>query len=54
MSLLITSISGIRDTSLFLIKYNSRLEVVCFAQEEFDRDGEALVRLIKKEGMKLI
>jgi hypothetical protein len=35
-------------------KYNSRLEVVCFAQEEFDRDGGALVRLIKKEGIKLI
>jgi predicted nucleotidyltransferase len=24
-------------------KYNSLLEVVCFAQEEFDRDGGALV-----------
>jgi hypothetical protein len=24
-------------------KYNSLLEVVCFAQEEFDQDGGALV-----------
>jgi predicted nucleotidyltransferase len=35
-------------------KYNSLLEVVCFVQEEFDRDGGALVRLIKKEGIKLV
>ena len=35
-------------------KYNSLLEVVCFVQEEFDRDGGALVRLIKKEGIRLV
>jgi hypothetical protein len=35
-------------------KYNSLLEVVCFVQEEFDRDGGALARLIKKEGIKLV
>ena len=35
-------------------KYNSLLEVVCFLQEEFDRDGGALIRLIKKEGIRLV
>ena len=35
-------------------KYNSLLEVVCFLQEEFDRDGGVLVKLIKKEGIRLI
>ena len=35
-------------------EYNSLLEVVWFGQEEFDRDGGALVRLIKKEGIKLV
>jgi len=35
-------------------KYNSLLEVVCFAQEEFDQDGGELVRLIKKEGIRLV
>jgi len=35
-------------------KYNSLLEVVCFPQEEFEQDGGALVRLIKKEGIRLI
>jgi predicted nucleotidyltransferase len=35
-------------------KYNSLLEVVCFAQEEFDQDGGALVKRIKKEGIRLI
>jgi predicted nucleotidyltransferase len=35
-------------------KYNSLLEVVCFVQEEFDKDGGALVRLIKKEGIRLV
>ncbi len=35
-------------------KYNSLLEVVCFVEEEFDQDGGALVRLIKKEGIRLI
>jgi predicted nucleotidyltransferase len=35
-------------------QYNSLLEVVCFHQEEFDRDGGSLVRQIKKEGIRLI
>jgi predicted nucleotidyltransferase len=35
-------------------EYNSLLEVVCFLQEEFDRDGGGLVKLIKKEGIRLI
>jgi predicted nucleotidyltransferase len=35
-------------------RYNSRLEVVCFDQEDFDQDGGALVRLIKKEGIRLV
>lgn len=35
-------------------KFNSRLEVVCFVQEEFDHDGGALVRMIKKEGIRLV
>lgn len=35
-------------------KYNSLLEVVCFVQEEFDQDGGALVRRIKKEGIRLV
>jgi predicted nucleotidyltransferase len=35
-------------------KYNSLLEVVCFVEEEFDKDGGALVRLIKKEGIRLV
>lgn len=35
-------------------KYNSLLEVVCFLKEEFDRNGGALVKLIKKEGIRLI
>jgi predicted nucleotidyltransferase len=34
--------------------YNSLLEVVCFTQEEFDQNGGSLVRLIKKEGIKLV
>ena len=35
-------------------EFNSRLEVVCFPQEEFDQDGGALARQIKKEGIKLL
>jgi predicted nucleotidyltransferase len=35
-------------------KYNSLLEVVCFKEEEFDRDGGTLARQIKKEGIKLV
>jgi predicted nucleotidyltransferase len=35
-------------------EFNSRLEVVCFPSEEFDQDGGALARQIKKEGIKLL
>ncbi|MBI5968523.1 MAG: nucleotidyltransferase domain-containing protein [Deltaproteobacteria bacterium] len=35
-------------------KYNSRLEVVCFLQKEFDQNGCALVKRIKKEGIRLV
>jgi predicted nucleotidyltransferase len=35
-------------------KYNSLLEVVCFVQEEFDQDGGALVKQIKREGIRLV
>lgn len=35
-------------------EYNSLLEVVCFVKEEFDRDGGALVKVIKKEGIRLM
>lgn len=34
-------------------KYNSLLEVVCFIQDDFDQDGTALVKRIKKEGVRL-
>jgi predicted nucleotidyltransferase len=35
-------------------EYNSLLEVICFNKGEFDKDGGALVRQIKKEGIKLV
>lgn len=35
-------------------EYNSLLEVVCFLEEEFDKDGGALVKHIKKEGIRLV
>jgi len=35
-------------------EYNSILEVVCFAQEDFARNGGSLVRRIKKEGIKVM
>ena len=35
-------------------EYNSLFEVVCFEQDEFDRDGGTLVKKIKKEGIKLL
>jgi len=35
-------------------KFSSRLEVVCFHQEEFDRDGGGLGQKIKKEGIRII
>jgi predicted nucleotidyltransferase len=34
--------------------YNSLLEVICFVQEEFDQDDGALIRRIKKEGIRLL
>ncbi len=34
-------------------QYNSLLEVVCFLQEDFDKDSTALVKKIKKEGIRL-
>jgi len=35
-------------------EYNSLLEVVCFVQEDFARNGGSLVRKIKKEGIKVL
>jgi predicted nucleotidyltransferase len=35
-------------------KFNSLLEVVCFAQEEFDEERSSLARRIKSEGIRLI
>ena len=35
-------------------EYSSLLEVVCFLQEEFDKDGGTLVKRIKKEGIRLV
>lgn len=35
-------------------KYNSLLEVVCYIQDEFDQDRSALIKRIKKEGIRLI
>ena len=35
-------------------KFNSLLEVVCLDQDEFDRNGGALVQRIKKEGIRII
>lgn len=34
-------------------EYNSALEVICFTPEEFEDDGRALMRRIKKEGLEL-
>ncbi len=34
--------------------YNSLLEVVCFVEEEFDKDDGSLVRRIKKEGIRIL
>lgn len=34
-------------------EYNSLLEVICFTREEFENDGGALIRRIKKEGLEL-
>ena len=35
-------------------EFNSLLEVVCFGQEEFSKDGGALVKQIKKDGIRLV
>jgi predicted nucleotidyltransferase len=35
-------------------EFNSLLEVVCLGQDEFDRNGGALVQRIKKEGIRII
>lgn len=34
-------------------EFNSFLEVVCFKEDEFNRDREAIVKQIKKEGVKI-
>ncbi len=34
-------------------EYNSALEVICFTRDEFEDDGGALIRRIKKEGLEL-
>ncbi len=35
-------------------EFNPLLEVVCFDQEDFERNGGSLVRRIKKEGIKVM
>jgi len=35
-------------------QYNSLLEVVCFLKDDFDKNGGALIKRIKKEGIKVI
>jgi predicted nucleotidyltransferase len=35
-------------------EFSSLLEVICFDQEEFDRDGGSLAHMIKKEGVRLV
>jgi predicted nucleotidyltransferase len=35
-------------------EFDSRLEVVCFAKEEFHQDGGALARRVKKEAIELL
>lgn len=34
-------------------EYNSLLEILCFREDEFKEDGEAIVSQIKKEGIKI-
>lgn len=34
-------------------EYNSLLEILCFREDEFEEDGEAIVSQIKKEGIKI-
>ncbi|MFQ5871997.1 MAG: nucleotidyltransferase domain-containing protein [Candidatus Geothermarchaeales archaeon] len=34
-------------------EYNSALEVVCFTLEDFESDGAALIRRIKKDGLEI-
>ena len=35
-------------------EFNSLLEVICIGQDEFERNGGALVQQIKKEGIRII
>lgn len=35
-------------------QYNSLLEVVCFAQDTFDRCGDSIIRRIKEEGFRVM
>lgn len=34
-------------------EFNSRLEVICFREDEFEKGEEAIVNQIKKEGIKM-
>jgi predicted nucleotidyltransferase len=34
-------------------EYNSTLEVICFREDEFEKDGGTIVAQIKKEGVKI-
>lgn len=34
-------------------EYNSLLEVLCFREDEFERDGGAIIAKIKKEGLRI-
>lgn len=34
-------------------EYNSLLEILCFREDEFERDGEGIISKIKKEGVKI-
>ena len=35
-------------------QYDSRLEVLCFPQDEFDRNGESIIKRIKEEGIRVM
>ena len=34
-------------------EFNSLIEIVCFKEDEFNRDGETIVKHIKREGVKI-
>ncbi len=34
-------------------EYNSMLEVICFREDEFEKDGGSIIAQIKKEGIKI-